>query len=42
MAGTVEFRSNGQTAPGYIALPSTTGKGPGVLVIQKWGGWIRA
>lgn len=37
MAETVEFRSNGHMASGYLALPST-GKGPGVLVIQEWWG----
>lgn len=37
MAETVEFRSNGHMASGYLALPST-GQGPGVLVIQEWWG----
>lgn len=37
MAEIVEFRSNGHMASGYMALPST-GKGPGVLVIQEWWG----
>src|SRR4029453_7029038 len=37
MAQTVEFRSNGNTASGYLATPSS-GSGPGVLVIQElWG-----
>ena len=37
MAETVEFRSNGSTASGYLVTPST-GSGPGVLVIQEWWG----
>lgn len=37
MAETVEFRSNGSTASGYLVLPPA-GKGPGVLVIQEWWG----
>lgn len=37
MAQTVEFRSNGNTASGYLATP-TSGSGPGVLVIQEWWG----
>ena len=37
MAQTVEFRSNGNTASGYLATPSQ-GSGPGVLVIQEWWG----
>jgi carboxymethylenebutenolidase len=37
MAETVEFRSNGSTASGYLATPAT-GTGPGVLVIQEWWG----
>jgi carboxymethylenebutenolidase len=37
MTSTVEFRSNGSTASGYLATP-TSGKGPGVLVIQEWWG----
>jgi carboxymethylenebutenolidase len=37
MANTVEFRSNGGTASGYLASPSA-GRGPGVLVIQEWWG----
>jgi carboxymethylenebutenolidase len=35
----VEFKSNGGTARGYLASP-TSGKGPGVLVIQEWWGLI--
>jgi carboxymethylenebutenolidase len=37
MAQTVEFRSNGQMASGYLATPAS-GTGPGVLVIQEWWG----
>jgi carboxymethylenebutenolidase len=37
MAETVEFRSNGNVASGYLVTPST-GSGPGVLVIQEWWG----
>src|SRR5436190_14541957 len=37
MAETVEFRSNGHMASGYLAKPAT-GSGPGVLVIQEWWG----
>jgi carboxymethylenebutenolidase len=37
MAETVDFRSNGSTASGYLAKPPS-GSGPGVLVIQEWWG----
>ncbi len=37
MAQTVEFKSNGSTASGYLATPAS-GSGPGVLVIQEWWG----
>ncbi len=37
MAETVEFRSNGNMASGYLAKPAS-GSGPGVLVIQEWWG----
>ena len=37
MAETVEFKSNGNLASGYLTTPST-GSGPGVLVIQEWWG----
>ena len=37
MAETVEFRSNGTVASGYLVEPSA-GSGPGVLVIQEWWG----
>ena len=37
MSQTVEFKSNGSTASGYLALPPS-GAGPGVMVIQEWWG----
>ena len=37
MAETVEFRSNGTMASGYLAKPAS-GSGAGVLVIQEWWG----
>jgi carboxymethylenebutenolidase len=37
MAETVEFRSNGSTASGYLVKPAG-GTGPGVLVMQEWWG----
>jgi carboxymethylenebutenolidase len=37
MAETVEFRSNGSTASGYLVKPAS-GSGRGVLVIQEWWG----
>jgi carboxymethylenebutenolidase len=33
----VSFRSNGQSASGYLATPAVA-KGPGLLVIQEWWG----
>ncbi|HEY8769019.1 MAG TPA: dienelactone hydrolase family protein [Thermoleophilaceae bacterium] len=33
----VEFKSNGDTASGYLAVPES-GKGPGVVVLQEWWG----
>jgi carboxymethylenebutenolidase len=39
MPGTmVELRSNGQTTPGYLALPEHAG--PGIVVIQEWWGLV--
>lgn len=37
MAETVEFKSNGTVASGYLVTPAA-GSGPGVLVIQEWWG----
>ncbi|MEY2478867.1 MAG: carboxymethylenebutenolidase [Actinomycetota bacterium] len=37
MGETVEFKSNGSTASGYLALPES-GSGPGLLVLQEWWG----
>ncbi len=37
MSATVEFRSNGSVASGYLAKPAA-GSGPGLLVIQEWWG----
>jgi carboxymethylenebutenolidase len=37
MAETVSFPSNGNTASGHLAVPSS-GFGPGVIVIQEWWG----
>lgn len=37
MGETVEFRSNGNTASGYLARPPG-GSGPGVVVVQEWWG----
>src|SRR5436190_8981758 len=37
MAETVEFKSNGHHASGYLVTPPS-GSGPGVLVIQEWWG----
>jgi carboxymethylenebutenolidase len=37
MAETVSFPSNGTTASGHLAVPSS-GSGPGVIVIQEWWG----
>jgi carboxymethylenebutenolidase len=37
MAETIEFKSNGSTASGYLVTPAS-GRGPGVLVIQEWWG----
>jgi len=35
----ISFRSDGEEARGYLALPAS-GRGPGVLVIQEWWGLV--
>ena len=37
MGDMVEFKSNGDTAAGYLAVPAS-GSGPGVIVVQEWWG----
>jgi carboxymethylenebutenolidase len=37
--GMVEFKSNGGTATGYLAVPAS-GAGAGVVVIQEWWGLV--
>src|SRR5438093_7027318 len=39
MGSQVEFRSNGDTASGYLAVPES-GSGPGLLVLQEWWGLV--
>ena len=39
MGELVQFRSNGGTAEGYLAVPSS-GSGPGIVVIQEWWGLV--
>src|SRR5215471_463907 len=39
MGEMVEFPSDGGTASGYLAMPSS-GRGPGVIVIQAWWGIV--
>lgn len=39
MGHMVEFASNGKTATGYLAN-STSGAGPGVIVVQEWWGLV--
>jgi carboxymethylenebutenolidase len=39
MGESVQFKSNGGTTDGYLAIPES-GKGPGVLVIQEWWGLV--
>lgn len=39
MGETVSFASNGDEAPGYLAVPSR-GSGPGVVLIQEWWGLV--
>ena len=37
MGEMVEFKSNGDNARGYLAVPAA-GRGPGVIVVQEWWG----
>jgi carboxymethylenebutenolidase len=39
MGENVEFKSNGGTTTGYLAVPAT-GQGPGVVVLQEWWGLV--
>jgi carboxymethylenebutenolidase len=39
MGDMVEFKSNGSSASGYLAVPES-GKGPGVIVLQEWWGLV--
>jgi carboxymethylenebutenolidase len=39
MSQTLEFARNGDTASGYLAIP-TSGTGPGLLVVQEWWGLV--
>ncbi len=39
MGELVEFKANGRTANGYLAIPQQGG-GPGVIVIQEWWGLV--
>ncbi len=39
MGENVEFKSNGQSANGYLAIPAS-GSGSGVIVIQEWWGLV--
>jgi len=34
----IEFPSNGQTTPGYLAMPDDGGKHPAIVAIQEWWG----
>ncbi len=41
---TVSFKSGGETATGYLALPDAAGPRPAVVVIQEWWGlndWVK-
>ena len=35
----VEFRANGGTGSGYLALPPA-GEGPGLVILQEWWGLV--
>lgn len=39
MGELAEFKTNGRTANGYLAIPAQ-GNGPGVIVIQEWWGLV--
>lgn len=39
MGKLVQFKSNGGTCGGYLAIPES-GKGPGVIVLQEWWGLV--
>jgi carboxymethylenebutenolidase len=39
MGATARFKSNGDTAEGYLARPGS-GSGPGVIVVQEWWGLV--
>ena len=39
MGELVEFKTNGRTSNGYLAIPQQ-GNGPGVIVIQEWWGLV--
>ena len=39
MGEMVEFKANGRTAQGYLAVPAA-GRGPGVIVLQEWWGLV--
>lgn len=39
MGTMVQFKSNGGTCDGYLAVPDS-GKGPGVVVLQEWWGLV--
>lgn len=39
MGEMVEFKANGGTAQGYLAIPAS-GSGPGVIVLQEWWGLV--
>ncbi len=39
MGESIEFRADGRTALGYLAVPSG-GRGPGLVVIQEWWGLV--
>jgi carboxymethylenebutenolidase len=40
VAEMIEFPSNGQTTPAYLAMPNDDGKHPALVVIQEWWGLV--